>query len=101
MAVDLYPESVFKSIQEVHFRVPVTSEIGSILPVADVLQGLTRARFANPPRFSFKGELEKPETRWSKAGVVLTVGLRDVPDSEGVEKLGDDDLFEVDIKSDM
>ncbi len=66
--------------------------------LADVLQGLTRARFANPSRFAYSPETKKVKTRWTKAGVVLTAGLQYVPDPDDVEKTGDDELFKIEIR---
>ena len=56
-------------------------------------------RFANPPRFAFRPEPERVETRWTKEGTVLTARLRHGPDPDDIEKLRDDELFEMEIKS--
>jgi len=41
--------------------------------LADVLQGLTRARLANPTRFTYNGKAEQTEVTWTKNGSVMQV----------------------------
>ena len=42
--------------------------------LADVLQGLTRARLANPPRFSFTPDARGVEVTWTKGTRVAMWG---------------------------
>ncbi len=90
----LIADERFGQIQSSDLRVEATGPAC----LADVLQGLTRARFANPPRFAFRPDSERVETRWTKGGTVMTARLRDVPDPDDIEKLGDDELFEIEVR---
>jgi tRNA-Thr(GGU) m(6)t(6)A37 methyltransferase TsaA len=89
----LVADERFGKIQSSDLKVEVTGPEC----LADVLQGLTRARLANPPRFVYRPGSERMETRWIKGGVVLTARLKKVPDPEDMEKMGDDELFEIEV----
>ncbi|SDD58735.1 TrmO family methyltransferase domain-containing protein [Sporomusa acidovorans] len=44
--------------------------------LADVLQGLTRARLANPTRFTYNGKAEQTEVTWTKNGSIMQFTVR-------------------------
>lgn len=41
--------------------------------LADTVQGLTRARLGNPPRFDFRESGQYPETRWEKGCTIVQI----------------------------
>ncbi|MGS0765293.1 tRNA (N6-threonylcarbamoyladenosine(37)-N6)-methyltransferase TrmO [Syntrophomonas curvata] len=61
--------------------------------LADTIQGISRARFANPPRFNYSNMSDRSETIWAKNGRVLTICLKDVFSREDINYLADEDLF--------
>lgn len=65
--------------------------------LGDVLQGLSRARLANPARFRFIPDETAARSVWVKEGERLVVELRGDADSAGTEALSDDELFRVEV----
>jgi tRNA-Thr(GGU) m(6)t(6)A37 methyltransferase TsaA len=63
--------------------------------LADVLQGLTRARLANPPRFGFSPCGDAPRSVWVKDGNTLVVELREEADTAALDAQSDEELFRV------
>ncbi|MEN6348779.1 MAG: tRNA (N6-threonylcarbamoyladenosine(37)-N6)-methyltransferase TrmO [Syntrophomonas sp.] len=66
--------------------------------LADTLQGLSRARLANPPRFSFSNSKGISRSLWEKSGRSLTITARQQFDNESFDKIGDEELFIVELK---
>jgi len=67
--------------------------------LADVLQGLTRARLSNPPRFEYRPESGVAEVLWSNAGKSLKVTLRYWPDPDRGSNLDDDEFFHIQVQA--
>ncbi len=64
---------------------------------ADCLQGLTRARLANPPRFSYQVREAGSgyEAVWSKGEKVLKLSAQKSLNSEEFKRLKDEEIFEI------
>ncbi len=67
--------------------------------LADVLQGLTRARLSNPPRFEYRHDSGQVEVLWHNAVKSMKVTLCSPLDSEGVGSLDDHELFHVEVQA--
>lgn len=67
--------------------------------LADVLQGLTNARFASPPRFRYNDTSESVQSIWEKNGRSLTITARQmhITDEEFLNA-EDEQLFHIDFK---
>lgn len=65
--------------------------------LADVLQGLTRARLANPPRFAYLGQQEETEVVWMRQGKRARITVRPGGAFYQVFQLTDQDLFAVEL----
>lgn len=63
--------------------------------LADTIQGVSRARLANPPRFIYINEENGSETTWTKNGQSLTIRLKGAFNRDELEKLADEDLFDI------
>ncbi len=63
--------------------------------LGDVLQGLTHARIANPPRFTFYKSSKKMESVWSKGKEKLVIKTLCVPDKDIFLNMKDEDLFDI------
>lgn len=61
--------------------------------LADTLQGLTRARLANPPRFIFKPSQEEVTSIWQKGKDKLVISLKNPGQMTGIMDLRDEELF--------
>jgi tRNA-Thr(GGU) m(6)t(6)A37 methyltransferase TsaA len=61
--------------------------------LGDCIQGVTRARLANPPRFSFKCSDEFSETVWIKENRRLTIKLKSGFNDQEINTLSDEELF--------
>lgn len=61
--------------------------------LADVLQGLTRARLANPARFSYQHHPLHNKVQWMKEGKSLTLTVRPDVDLSTVSQLTEQELF--------
>lgn len=65
----------------------LTLEVRGPACVADILQGLSRARLANPPRFAYTPDERTLWVRWDKAGAAAEwgpVSVASLLDGEGV-----------------
>ena len=72
-------------------RVAVTGS----LCLADTIQGLSRARLANPPRFSFTESERFPASVWSDGDSILKIKALRRLDENGYINWGDCDLFHI------
>lgn len=63
--------------------------------LADVLQGLSRARLANPPRFLFQRSREFLSSTWRKKDGRISLTVRGNVDPDRIESLADDELFKI------
>ncbi len=75
----------------------LTLEVSGSACLADTLQGLTRSRVANPPRFSFvPGPDMRPQVvwRWGDLSIKAAI-IRMVPDREAFDHMKDGEIFEV------
>jgi formylmethanofuran dehydrogenase subunit E len=61
--------------------------------LADVLQGLTRARLANPARFIYTGKAEQTEVIWTKNGSVMQFTVRPGLTSAEIKEKNAAELF--------
>lgn len=66
--------------------------------LADTLQGLTRARLANPARFTFREDAGICRSSWEKAGRRLTITARQEIDQETFTELDDEALFDIEAE---
>lgn len=90
------------AIAEDHFGLLNTAalkvKVTGSLCLGDCIQGMSRARLANPPRFTFISSSEKSETVWSKAEQELTINLKKEYSKEELSSLTDEELFVVKMK---
>ncbi|HBQ25050.1 MAG TPA: tRNA (N6-threonylcarbamoyladenosine(37)-N6)-methyltransferase TrmO, partial [Syntrophomonas sp.] len=63
--------------------------------LADTVQGVSRARLANPSRFTYINVENSSETIWTKNGQSLTIRLKGAFNHDELEKLADEDLFDI------
>ncbi len=63
--------------------------------LADTLQGLSRARIANPPRFSFQATTALPRSTWRDRSKSLTIEARDKIDESSFTQMADKELFHI------
>jgi len=63
--------------------------------LADTLQGLSRARLANPPRFHYEESGAVNQSVWQKSGRRLTLTARQKLNAESYLDLSDEDLFTI------
>lgn len=63
--------------------------------VADTIQGLSRARLANPPRFSFNESEDMPISVWTDRDSTLKITARRQLDQNGYSNWSDRDLFHI------
>ncbi len=63
--------------------------------LADTIQGLTRARFSNPPRFTYVERSGPGVTEWETETIRLRVASRDGVAGSGLDASEDEDLFEI------
>ena len=67
--------------------------------LADIIQGLTRARFSNPPRFEFKEAPKRAEVIWTKESRALKTRLEKMPNTNRPMRL--DEIDGLVIKSEI
>lgn len=67
--------------------------------LADTIQGLSRARLANPARFAFTASDRLPASIWTDRDRVLKITALQDLDDDGYLTLSDDDLFDVEYTS--
>ena len=65
--------------------------------LADTLQGLSRARIANPPRFSFQPNLTQNRSIWERPGRRLILTARPEFTREDCLNLADEELISIDL----
>lgn len=63
--------------------------------LADVLQGLSNARLANPPRFKYNEELGSEQSIWEKNGSRLTIVARHPIDEDEFVNAEDNEIFTI------
>jgi len=63
--------------------------------LADTIQGISRARLANPPRFTYINVENSSETIWTKNNQTLTIRLKGEFTRDDLENLVDEDLFDI------
>lgn len=63
--------------------------------LADTVQGLTRARFANPPRFSFRESDHIAESRWEKGSTIVTISAKNGLDINTIKDQPFDALLDI------
>ncbi|MDD4802224.1 MAG: tRNA (N6-threonylcarbamoyladenosine(37)-N6)-methyltransferase TrmO [Syntrophomonas sp.] len=66
--------------------------------LADTLQGLSRARLANPVRFKYQESLSINRSVWKKSDRILTITLRQDINAEKYNELSDEELFIIELK---
>jgi tRNA-Thr(GGU) m(6)t(6)A37 methyltransferase TsaA len=85
----LLVEDYFGKIQSLDLKLTVEGDAC----LADVLQGLTRARLANPARFVYRESSGTPAVIWQKNDQVIKMTLREGMDRTAILKLPEEDLF--------
>lgn len=65
--------------------------------LADVLQGLTRARLANPPRFTYRESSEVPAVIWQKQDKSIKVTVRSGVDIATAQTAPEEELFALQV----
>ena len=65
--------------------------------LGDALQGITRARLANPARLAFRHSADVMHSTWVKGDTVIFMELREDVDLAAFEALTDDQLFRVSV----
>jgi tRNA (adenine37-N6)-methyltransferase len=65
--------------------------------LADTLQGLSRARLANPPRFSFQESPTPYRSIWGRPGRSLMITARADCRAQDVAGLDDEELFSIEL----
>ncbi len=97
--LDLYLAVRMAVIAEEYFGKVMSDRLGiSVFGsgcLGDCLQGITRARLSNPPRFSFLKQDRLPRTIWTLEGKTLTITQKLECGAEEINRLSDDELFEV------
>ncbi len=68
------------------------------LCLADCVQGISRARLANPPRFSFQQADEEIESEWKRGNSTLLLRLKPGAEFEGLESKEDQELFHIEYR---
>jgi tRNA-Thr(GGU) m(6)t(6)A37 methyltransferase TsaA len=66
--------------------------------LADTLQGLSRARLANPSRFTYEENSTVSRSIWRKPGRRLTILAQQELNAETFKELSDEDLFIIELK---
>lgn len=66
--------------------------------LADVLQGLSNARLANPPRFRYNETNDMGQSVWEKNGSRLTITARQSITGDEFFQIDDDQLFTIKFK---
>jgi tRNA-Thr(GGU) m(6)t(6)A37 methyltransferase TsaA len=70
-------------------------EVTGSLCLGDVVQGVTRARLANPPRFLFRACGDRGRSSWVKDGTQLILEVREDADTLRLDALSDEELFRI------
>lgn len=75
----------------------VTLRVSGSLCLADTLQGLSRARLANPARFEFTAQDGPSQSIWEKPGRRLIITARQSVNRESFKVISDEELFEITV----
>jgi tRNA-Thr(GGU) m(6)t(6)A37 methyltransferase TsaA len=79
-----------------HLNTPdLMVKVQGSLCLADTIQGVTHARLANPPRFSYINVDNKSETVWTKGEKTVSICLKDNFSRPDLENRADDELFDI------
>jgi tRNA (adenine37-N6)-methyltransferase len=70
-------------------------EVTGSICLGDVLQGLTRARLACPPRFVFRQSVDVMKSTWIKRDKRIFIELRENADLAHIEAISDEKLFKI------
>lgn len=68
-------------------------QVKGSLCLGDCIQGMSKARLANPPRFSFSFSPDCSMTKWTKGAAELTITLQEITENLDIEKIRDEELF--------
>ncbi len=66
--------------------------------LADTLQGLSRARLANPPRFNYEENSTVCRSIWKRPGCYLSITGKQELNAQTFKELSDEDLFRIELK---
>jgi len=88
----LVVEEHFGQIQSPELKLTVEGDAC----LADVLQGLTRARLANPARFRYLSNQQCKTVRWTKSGESIVLTVRPEVDINTVIKMTQEEVFDID-----
>ena len=86
-------EALLGNIQDEHVQLVVRGPAC----LADALQGMTRARLANPSRFVFLGDRGEMEVVWSDQVRMMRMTLRPEALEKRILEVAEEELFEVKI----
>ncbi len=67
--------------------------------LADVVQGLSNARLANPPRFRYNESNAIEQSIWKKNGKSLTITTKQLPKVDELPLIDDEQLFTIEFTS--
>jgi|GEM_PF-77051 len=91
MRIAMMAEEEFGKLNSPDLLVKVT---GSAC-LADTIQGLTRARVANPARFEFVHAADRQTVAWQRGSRIVTISLKNVNlTRDGIINLPDEELLE-------
>lgn len=76
----------------------ITLQVNGSACLADTLQGLSRARLANPKRFTFVSRGDMNQSIWEKGGSRLTVTARQTLSKDTFMKISDKELFDINLR---
>ncbi|MGI6434456.1 MAG: tRNA (N6-threonylcarbamoyladenosine(37)-N6)-methyltransferase TrmO [Syntrophomonadaceae bacterium] len=76
----------------------VTLQVSGSACLADTLQGLSRARLANPARFAFVPVQGAAQSIWEQPGRRLIVTARQTLTKDSFRELGDQQLFDIKLE---
>jgi tRNA-Thr(GGU) m(6)t(6)A37 methyltransferase TsaA len=65
--------------------------------LGDCIQGITRARLSNPPRFSFQQDKSLCRTIWAREEKVLTITLKAEYAESAIDSLSDGEAFDIEL----
>lgn len=72
--------------------------VNSSACLADTIQGLTQARLANPPRFTYQDTDVMPVSFWTDPHRTLKIEARCALTQDTFDSLADEDLFSIEVK---
>lgn len=65
--------------------------------LADTIQGITKARLANPCRMLYNETPQNSETKWEKGNKTVTVTLKETRDLKGIKGIPYENLFNIEV----